>query len=444
MERPTSPSARFYASRGNSSTAHREMPPHAIPGHNLHPHYVPPFGHFQGFSAPSSSHENMSSQYATYSYQVPDDGWISPRMPIPNFSLFRGSPQPRVEELSDGPDDVPQPYRQSSQHRVSGVAATPGLHCGPARPCTRQMAGSPTQISPPPEYSSTPEHTPVPAFAETPLPAMLPACGAPTTTHPLNSPAAKPRNYHVPSEDEETSDVSTKGGSSKTAHSAAVASKPDKVISVLSDNDGNSTVYPNDSVSTPSCTTLPSLPGSDSLYSDVKRHLEEGVVEVHNVCLAVTQRYLEALRVNWELRHGRDVAVPLGGGPARRHRDRAGERGSPYPRAGGPWRHAVSEDGGGLEPTDSLLQNTSYICDLIWRRALRDRDDVLGAETGGCRDMGFLFECAETVVLYDAGEWEREPQRGFGRICQAGRDLCQELKDVKGVEVVNGIALRMI
>jgi hypothetical protein len=204
------------------------------------------------------------------------------------------------------------------------------------------------------------------------------------------------------------------------------------------------------------------------------RHLEEGAAEVHDTCLAATQRYLEALRVNWELRHGRDVfAVPLGGGPARRHRDRAWACGSPYVRAD-PWRRAVSENGvlgcisgfgphddddGRIidvaddvqsrdnhipRPTDSLLQNTSYICDLIWRRALRDRGDVLGAETCGCRDMGFLLECAETVVLYDAGEWERDPERGFQMICEAGGNFCRDLKDAEGMERVNGIAVRRI
>ncbi|ROW01640.1 hypothetical protein VSDG_02279 [Cytospora chrysosperma] len=246
-------------------------------------------------------------------------------------------------------------------------------------------------------------------------------------------------------------------------------------ITNSSGHDGNSTIYPDESVSAPPLATLPSLPDSSSFSSDATtRHLEEGAAEVRDTCLAATQRYLEALRVNWELRHGRDVfAVPLGGGPARRHRDRAWERGSPYVRAG-PCRRAVSETGvrgcirgfgshdgnGGRiidvadddqsrdnhvpRPTDSLLQNTSYICDLIWRRALRDRGDVLGSEICGCRDIGVLLQCAETVAFYDAKEWARDPERGFQMICEAGRIFCRDLKDAEGMERVNDIAVRRV
>lgn len=481
MDRPRSPSERFYASRGESNTAQLDVPPHLIPEHDLQPFYVPPFGHFQGFSTPSSAHQNMSSQYVTYGHRIPDDGWISPRMPIPNLSLFRASPQPRVEELSDDHDDMPLPHRRSVQHRVNDNVATPGPQRGPSGPWTGQLAGCSTQISPPPEYSSTPEHTTVPAFAERPVPVMLPAREAPTEPPPPHSPAANPRTYQVPSEDEETSDASTRGRSPRTAHGALVAGNLGEVISISSDNDSSNTVYPNDSASAsaPSCAAVPSLTDGGSFSSDAARRLEGRVVEVHDVCLAATQRHLEALRVNWGLRHGRDVAVPLGGGPVRRRRGRgrAGGRGSPYGRAGPPWRRAVSENGlecvrgSGLHdedradgdstvdvadeedmsqddriprPTDSLLQNTSYICDLIWRRALRDREDVLGAETCGCRDMGFLFECAEAVVLYDADEWERDPERGFEVVCQAGRDLCRKLKDVKGMDGVDDIELGRI
>lgn len=303
---------------------------------------------------------------------------------------------------------------------------------------------------------------------------MLPARGAPALPPP-HFPAIEPRTYQVPSENGEASDASTKGASSETAHSAALADNIEENITNSSGNDGNSTIYPDESVSAPPLATLPSLPDSSSFSSDATaRHLEEGAAEVHDTCLAATQRYLEALRVNWELRHGRNVfAVPLRGGPARRHRDRAWERGSPYVRAG-PWRRAVSENGilgcirgfgphdenGGRiidvaddnqsrdnhipTPTDSLLQNTSYICDLIWRRALRDRGDVLGSEICGFRDIGVLLECAETVAFYDAKEWARDPERGFQMICEAGQIFCRDLKDAEGMERVNDIAVRRV
>lgn len=75
----------------------------------------------------------------------------------------------------------------------------------------------------------------------------------------------------------------------------------------------------------------------------------------------------------------------------------------------------------------------------MWRRAQRDREDVPGAEICACRNMGFLSECAETIVLHDAGEWERDPERGFKKVCQAGRDLCRELEDAEGMERVDDV-----
>ena len=76
--------------------------------------------------------------------------------------------------------------------------------------------------------------------------------------------------------------------------------------------------------------------------------LEEAVVEVHNTCLAATQRYLESLRMNWVLRHGHEILTHPGlAGPTRRLRDRACARGSPYslPRR----RRRALSDNSGLE-----------------------------------------------------------------------------------------------
>lgn len=241
------------------------------------------------------------------------------------------------------------------------------------------------------------------------------------------------------------------------------------------DDDVNSTVYPSDSTTTASSSTAS---GVNQNGGAVPRSLEEAVVEVHNTCLAATQRYLESLRINWELRHGREILTPPGlAGPTRRLRDRACARGSPYsyslPRrrtgralsdnsgleyvrglrggGGGGDDASVEQEGGNRgcrqplpagpipAPTDSLLQNTSRICELIWRRARRDREDVLGAEAGGARLIALLVGCAEAVVLYDAAEWDGDPERGFYMACRAGRELCRELGDSLGVERVDMI-----
>lgn len=87
-------------------------------------------------------------------------------------------------------------------------------------------------------------------------------------------------------------------------------------------------------------------------------------------------------------------------------------------------------------PTDSLLQNIHSICDLIWRRARRDRADVLGAEVQGCRAMQVLQESGETIVLHDAGAFSRNPEGCFARVLGSGRAICRELGDWEALRVM--------
>lgn len=237
-------------------------------------------------------------------------------------------------------------------------------------------------------------------------------------------------------------------------------------------------------------------------------HLADDVVEVHDVCLLVTQRYLNALRINWQLRHGREEAVVPGSAAAaaaagvvmaqrlafgrtprktRRRGGLAGDGGGGHHRKArkqrrGGQRRALREDsyylaasesssrgedddGTGMDsdrrprrhcppqdnnnndnnnsrrspiprPTDSLLQNIHSICDLIWRRARRDRADVLGAEVQGCRAMQVLQESGETIVLHDAGAFSRDPGGCFARVLGAGRAICRELGDWEALRVM--------
>lgn len=256
------------------------------------------------------------------------------------------------------------------------------------------------------------------------------------------------------------SDADQQRQGASTARRPLATNQTGEPTSFSDDDDGgyaSSTVYPYDSTST----------ASRAAHSIPPRPLEEAVVEVHNTCLATTQRYLESLRVNWELRQGREILVAAG--PTRRLRDRARARVSPYPLDMRRTRRALSDNSGleymhGLQkrgegggeggtpnrwpppqacpipaPTGSLLQNASRICELIWRRARRDREDVLGAEAGGARSMALLVGCAEALVLCDAAEWEEDPERGFHMACRAGRDLCWVLGDMRGIERVEDI-----
>lgn len=84
---------------------------------------------------------------------------------------------------------------------------------------------------------------------------------------------------------------------------------------------------------------------------------------------------------------------------------------------------------------------------MLWRRAWRDRLDVLGAERAAVDTMGRLLEWAETVVLVDAGSGPVEEQDVNGgrdgkaedvevltlaKAAQAGKNLCSWLGDVEG------------
>lgn len=381
-----------------------------------------------------------------------------------------------MEQLTDEHDYMPSSGCGSVQHHVGGLVSTDTHGCrhGPSSPGrARQLSEPPTYTTPPPQYISGPESAPVPAFAQRSVSAVLRPQGAPTCHPPApvqhHVPAC--RTIRVPSSSDVSDDDQQRQGPS-TARRPLATNEEGEPTS-FSDDDGgcydSSTVYPYDSSSTASLSAAPR-----AAHSIPPRPLEEAVVEVHNTCLAATQRYLESLRVNWELRQGREILTAAGlAGPTRRLRDRACARGSPYPLDTRRTRRALSDnsgleyvhglrregDGTGEEvdggtrdrrpppspacpipaPTGSLLQNASRICELIWRRARRDREDVLGAEAGAARSMALLVGSAEAVVLCDAAEWEGDPKGAFDTACRAGRDLCWVLGDMRGIERVEGI-----
>ncbi|KAK7714369.1 hypothetical protein SLS64_004469 [Diaporthe eres] len=372
-----------------------------------------------------------------------------------------------MKYLSDENDPMPSTGYGSLQHHVGDLVHTHEYHHGLSSPGrARQLSEPPIYITPPPQYPLRPEN--VLAFAELPVSAALPPRGAPTGSVqiPVQPHVLGHNTIRVPS----NSDVSDPGqqsqGLTNTGPFLAANDKVEPTSASDDDDDAHSTLYPYDSTSTASSSMT-------FRAGDPAGPLEEAVVEVHNTCLAATQRYLESLRVNWELRHGREILTNPSGlaGPTRRIRDRARARArdSPYSLPRRRTRRALS-DNSGLEylrglprgydagevgitqgrlqqpqacpiptPTNSLLQNTSRICELIWRRACRDREDVLGAEAGGARRIALLVQCAEAVVLYDANEWDGDPERGFYAASRAGRDLCRELGDLRGVERIDGI-----
>lgn len=235
------------------------------------------------------------------------------------------------------------------------------------------------------------------------------------------------------------------------------------------------TIYPEDSVSSAEQSPA-SATDVASLAFWPRRDLAKDVVEVHDVCLAATQRYLEALHVNWDLRNGEPI--PVGAGPVRRNKRAGGTQWSPYSRPTQPPRRRAYSDtdlhelsywaNAGAEqlrekkddtsprhlrqlraqqnrptnpipfPTTSLLENIHHICGSIWLQALRNRKDVLGAEAAGCREMKALFDYGETIVLHHPADFEKDPEGCFWRVLEAGVGICTELGDWEGVERLKG------
>ncbi|PSR91909.1 hypothetical protein BD289DRAFT_200887 [Coniella lustricola] len=60
-------------------------------------------------------------------------------------------------------------------------------------------------------------------------------------------------------------------------------------------------------------------------------------------------------------------------------------------------------------PTTSLLDNIRHICGLIWRRAQRDRQDVLDAEARACREMSVLLDCGVVIVTFVCARKAAQP-----------------------------------
>lgn len=491
---PSSPSAHFYANRGDPF-ANQQI----IPGVDESPIHVELFGHFQGFP-PHGTDQQPMYQHGLHDYQVSEE-MISPRMPIPNPALLREVPLPRAHGLARNNKDMRsrRHYHTSDQHNTAAITAS---NVGLYAPVTGR-------------WSSTHQHSLPPLPTSTYL-------HGPTTDVPFS------RRFYFASTHQESPEFPSAQLSNNTAGTIRVSSVSelssastydDHAIrpgdhnhnngcgyfqgidhSALSQRDnGAPAVYPGSGISSGASldggnnSPAPTV-STDSFVSMVGKDLADDVVEVHDVCLIATQRYLAALRINWRLRHGRRKAIVNRGDVSEQHAASVGilerrRRGSSNihhrevpkrksasarrwrPRERGN-RQALDENGdlkgsgsclGNLDegtgdlsssphcprrgcprdsqrrgsnrpspiprPTDSLLENIHHICELIWQRARRDRADVLGAEAKGCRDMRDLQDCGETIVLYNSVDFERDPDECFGRVLEAGRGICRQLRD---------------
>lgn len=452
--RSSSPSARFYAHRSAPNTPQLDQQQVTLGTQAASVHHTEPFGQFQGFSAPSTRQSDVHPHSGIYGYDTREAD-ISPRMLVPN-TFPRGTAPPRRQTFVQDDDDV---GLRPQAHQVYS-AIDSGINVD----VVSQQNEAPTRQWLPSHQSNATCPPCVCAISTGP---SRPLQGALRShINPLPMSCATPRQhntFHVPSDSEPSY---LDGDSELSAFEASLADDLEGAAETAASmpsalGEGASTIYPEDSVSAISCAGAPC--NDLSLES-----LVDFVVVVHDICLAATQRYLESLRTNWDLRNGRptnsgEVEKLLGGRPVRTHERGPGDRWRPYTRSaprrwennehhlehmtmgiegdqyqddGGHYRPVLVQENPIPESTNSLLDNIRHICDLIWRRAQRDREDVLGAEAKGCQEMSYLYECGEAIVLYNMTDAAKYPQACWGQVMAAGTGICRGLGDWEGLRMI--------
>lgn len=482
----SSPSARFYANHSDSSLPRTNQPCQPAPEmHQSNPHYVEPFAHFQGFSSSPSTQRYTHAQVSAHEYHD-TEGMVSPRTPIPNQAM-RDSPLPRVRDVLEDSDGnvlkvnryAPKP-RGKNDMGAASAAVEPAFQCSPRSHCQGHCQISPlTSASPAP---ASPAYTAASAHYQTPKnyretdPTIV---GPKHQAEQLTEPRRCPFTFRVPSYSPLSSLTGLPGAADLPIFTDNLGRDDNTFTPSFLEAGhpgGKSTIYPDDSISSAGRTPASAV-GTESFFSWVRRDLASNVVKIHDICLAATQRYLETLHVNWDLRHGEPVPPVGGAGPARtKSKHAGGSRWSPFDQVTPPRRRAHSDTDlhklschrNNMDmddeqshqkqksntlvqqqqrkrphnpipvPTTSLLHNIHHICGLNWRQAQRNREDVLGAEAVACRDMKVLFDCGETIVLYHAAEFERDPDGCYEKVVEAGVGICTQLGDWEGVERLKG------
>lgn len=449
----SSPSARFYAKRSILTPAevdqdYQRAPKMPCPDS----YYEEPFGHFQGFSSSANAHYYAHPQFEVYGCRMPDE-MISPCTPNPN-PVTCDSPRPRVQEdiLNQYDNDAPELHQHALEQHASNTHVTYGSHGQSSR---RWLA--------PHCYAAEAQQSSLSVYTD-PAPAGLVYTAAPdhiaaVATHAEPS---NPVTIRVPSCSPRSSLTSLPDASDFIIPEAGPVRYEAIPTPAVLERGGNraSTIHPDDSISIGAHSAASGRNTANS-HHEMRWDFAEDVVAIHDICLAATQRYLKTLHVNWNLRNGEKVCPTTG-------RDRshgcgqpdAKRRWSPYePPARQRARsetdlRTLASNRNGVQAqdrhatlprpeqnpiplhTDSLLHNIHHICSIIWRRSQRDREDVLGAEVSACRDMSFLHESAETIVLYNTTDFENDPDGCFERVLEAGKGICRELSDFEGTRLL--------
>ncbi|KAI1137056.1 hypothetical protein F5Y05DRAFT_95841 [Hypoxylon sp. FL0543] len=158
---------------------------------------------------------------------------------------------------------------------------------------------------------------------------------------------------------------------------------------------------------------------------------------VHDICLQSTKTFLDSHLANRRARGTNSAnSVSISNGQSR-----AGD-GTNTTSTGG-----ININIGNTTTTrshipqssNSLLNNISTICSMLWAGSQRDRLDVLNVERSAVENMGRILCWAETVALGDYDEWTMADEEALRQVLKAGRSLCHWLQVPDGVQEMDAL-----
>lgn len=163
-----------------------------------------------------------------------------------------------------------------------------------------------------------------------------------------------------------------------------------------------------------------------SIYSTNSEHADRlcaAVGAVHDICLQATKTYLSSHKANHQARASRFSDPP--GHPPGSRGDEGENKQDILERAFAGLDHiSQSQQPDIPDASDSLLQNISGICNMLWLGSQRDRLLVLSVERIAVDNMARLLTWAEMVALGDRDEWTLAEHDALMRVLDAGRNLC--------------------
>jgi hypothetical protein len=176
-----------------------------------------------------------------------------------------------------------------------------------------------------------------------------------------------------------------------------------------------------------------------STYSEHAHRLCAAVGATHDICLQATKAYLSSHHANHQARACGASDMPSHASPSR-ETDAENKRSAPEAGPASAGQAPRVYRSGIPDASDSLLQNISGICNMLWMGSQRDRLLVLGVERIAVDNMARLLAWGETVALGDYDEWTLAEENALGRVLDAGRSLCawlgvqESMRDMKTLE----------